>query len=175
MGEDGTPSGKTISRYEAHCTGALHGAAHICIYRYKNGVCQILLQKRSANKDSFPCCYDLAAAGHVEVGSDFLTTALRELYEELGLEASQDQLKHLFDMRIEGKNIFHGELFFNREICRVYALEHDAEPNSFKIQHSELSEVKWFDLSCVVSQIENGSANFCTDRKEIKLIAAKIK
>ena len=53
----------------------------------------LLLQKRSKEKDSFPGCYDISSAGHISAGDEPLETALRELEEELGIKAEPEQLK----------------------------------------------------------------------------------
>ena len=52
--ENGNPTGKTVERSIAHAEGIRHRTAHIWIIRRKNGRTEILLQKRSRNKDSFP-------------------------------------------------------------------------------------------------------------------------
>ena len=52
---DGTPTGTIVERGVAHSEGRCHGTAHIWIARAneKSG-CEVLLQKRSAWKDSNP-------------------------------------------------------------------------------------------------------------------------
>ena len=45
------------------------------------------MQKRSADKDSFPGVYDVSSAGHLPAGEDFRKSAVRELKEELGISA----------------------------------------------------------------------------------------
>ena len=52
--EKGIPTGETIERIQAHKKGVRHRTAHIWIVREQNGKAQLLLQKRSAEKDSFP-------------------------------------------------------------------------------------------------------------------------
>ena len=54
-------------------------------YREDRRSADVLLQKRSENKDSFPGSYDISSAGHIPSGVDFLESALRELEEELGI------------------------------------------------------------------------------------------
>ncbi len=164
--EDGTPSGEQIERGEAHRCGAVHGAAHICIYRRRNGL-EVLLQKRSPNKDSYPNCYDMSSAGHVEAGSDFLITAQKELAEELGVAVEPHELVELFDHRVSGRGVFHGVEFINEEICRVYLLERDMEESEFVLQESELCGVKWFDFREVIRQTELKNPDFCVDNGEL--------
>ena len=84
----GRPTGATVSREQAHREGVRHRTAHVWILRKKDGKTQILLQKRSENKDSHPGCYDISSAGHIPAGQEFVPSALRELKEELGVEAA---------------------------------------------------------------------------------------
>lgn len=55
------------------------------VRKKEKGGYDVLLQKRSAVKDSNAGCYDISSAGHVAAGDEYLTTAVRELKEELGL------------------------------------------------------------------------------------------
>lgn len=82
--ENGEPTGKTVPRSEAHRNGIRHRTAHVWLWRPAKGGFEILLQKRSDDKDSFPGCYDISSAGHIPAGCDYITSALRELKEELG-------------------------------------------------------------------------------------------
>ena len=47
---------------------------------------QILLQKRSKNKDLNPGLYTISTSGHVDKGETYRQTAKRELSEELGIQ-----------------------------------------------------------------------------------------
>ena len=51
--ENGNPTGKIVERSIAHAEGIPHRTAHIWIIRRRNEKTEILLQKRSRNKDSF--------------------------------------------------------------------------------------------------------------------------
>ena len=41
----------------------------------------------------YPGCYDISSAGHVQAGDEFLPSAVRELKEELGIEAREEDLE----------------------------------------------------------------------------------
>ena len=88
--EAGQPTGEIISRDEAHQKGTLHRTAHVWLVKKKSEGYDILLQKRSEEKDSFPGMYDTSSAGHIPAGEEPLHSALRELREELGLTASPE-------------------------------------------------------------------------------------
>ena len=89
--ENGNPTGETVERAYAHRNGVRHRTAHVWIVRECDGRTQILLQKRSMKKESFPGLFDTSSAGHIPSGSDPIESALRELLEELGIEATEEQ------------------------------------------------------------------------------------
>ena len=76
--ESGQPTGETVSREEAHREGILHRTAHVWVVREERGRTEILLQKRSEEKDSFPGMYDTSSAGHISAGEEPLPSALRD-------------------------------------------------------------------------------------------------
>lgn len=81
--EQGNPTGQVAERKTAHALGLRHRTAHIWVVRRGEYGMQVLLQKRSAQKESFPGRYDTSAAGHIHAGDTPLMSALRELEEEL--------------------------------------------------------------------------------------------
>ena len=86
--ESGRPTGRTAARAQVHRLGLCHRTSHVWVLRRREGRWQVLLQKRSEGKDSFPGCWDCSSAGHIPAGVDFVPSALRELREELGISAA---------------------------------------------------------------------------------------
>ena len=68
-----------------HARGLLHRAVHIFVF---NSSGELLLHRRSTQKDEYPLRITSSASGHLEVGEDYATAAVRELNEELGLTAA---------------------------------------------------------------------------------------
>ena len=83
LDENGNLTGKTKLRSEVHRDGDWHKAVHIWVFNRKG---EVLLQRRAANKDSYPNMLDISCAGHLSAGDTSLEGALRELEEELGLK-----------------------------------------------------------------------------------------
>ena len=83
---------RQASRDEVHAQGLMHRAVHVLVFTRK-GDC--LLQKRSMLKDRLPGVWDSSAAGHLDAGEDYLSAAVRELEEELGLHVEPSQLEFL--------------------------------------------------------------------------------
>ena len=131
--ENGIPTGKTVERSRAHREGIRHRTAHIWVIRTVEGRGQVLLQKRSQNKDSFPGQYDTSSAGHIQAGDEPLASAQRELLEELGIEASEDQLIFIGNFRNQYEEEFHGSIFKDNEVSFVYVYDDPVEIEELNI------------------------------------------
>jgi isopentenyldiphosphate isomerase len=88
----GRKTGRTISRDEAHQTGAWHGAFHCFIIYAREGRNCALFQLRSARKLIAPGKFDVSVGGHYATGEDATIAGPREIKEELGLEVAFGEL-----------------------------------------------------------------------------------
>ena len=131
---------------------------------------QVLLQKRSENKDSFPGCYDISSAGHIPAGVDFVSSAVRELKEELGCEVKPEELIYCGQRCFEFQDTFHGKVFHDNQVSNVYALWLDREPETFSLQKEEVSEVKWFDFQECMEKVEKNEIPNCIFTEELKMV-----
>lgn len=159
--EQGEPTGKTVSRDEAHRDGFLHRTSHVWILREKDGRQQVLLQKRSMEKDSYPGLYDTSSAGHIPAGEEPLPSALRELEEELGIRASEEHLTYIGSFRIQYQEVFHGRPFHDNEYIYVYLYREPVEIEDLTFQESEVEDAAWFDLSELRAEIGINMSRFC--------------
>ena len=82
-------------RSEVHARGLRHRAAHVLMFCGSGAGRKILLQKRSASKDSYPLAYTTSCSGHVDSGEDYDAAAVREMREETGLEVDISRLKKI--------------------------------------------------------------------------------
>lgn len=172
--ENGVPTGEQVNREKAHELGIRHRTSHVWLVRKKSGRTQILLQKRSESKDSYPGCYDISSAGHIPAGVDFIPSALRELKEELGCEVMPEQLIYCGQRCFEFQQIFHGKPFHDNQVSNVYALWIDLEPEAFTLQTEEVSEVKWFDFEDCVRKVEQNLIPHCIFQEELEMVGKKI-
>lgn len=168
--EQGRPTGRTVERSRAHAEGILHRTAHVWILRKKVGAVQILLQKRSDNKDSHPGVYDISSAGHIPAGVDYIPSALRELQEELGVSAKAEELLLCGQRRIRYDEVFHGKQFVDNQVSNVYILWLDREPEEFVLQTVEVSEVRWFDLEECIRLVEHSLIPNCIAMEELLMV-----
>jgi isopentenyldiphosphate isomerase len=117
----GVPTGAAKSRAAIHLDGDWHLAFHCWVVR--RGGQQVLLQRRSLLKDTFPGCWDAAAAGHWRFGESAVQAA-REIEEELGIEVAFADLEYRGRER-SARRMPNG--LIDRELHEVYLL-HDERP-----------------------------------------------
>ena len=120
-------------RHEVHRLGLKHRAVHVLVF---NALGEVFLQKRSMTKDSSPGLWDSSASGHVDAGEDYDAAAVRELREEIGLDAvaaGASQPERLF--KIEA----HPETGW--EFCWVYRCDNEGP---FELNPDEIEYGEWF-------------------------------
>ncbi len=168
--ERGKPTGRIVTRELAHREGILHRTAHVWIVRETESGVQVLLQKRSRSKDSFPGLYDTSSAGHIPAGGEPLPSALRELREELGIRAKPEQLHKAGSFRIRYEKVFHGKIFRDNEITSVYVYREPVDVTALQLQKEEVEEVRWFDLEEVAAEIRVSRERFCVPTEGLRVL-----
>lgn len=166
LNEDGTRTGRTKARGLVHRDGDLHGASHVFVIRRVAAKLQVLMQKRSADKDSFPSCWDTSAAGHLDVGEDFDKAAVRELREELGVSGPEP--KYIFTQKVEYTENFYGKPFHDNEIDHVYIVEIDEAEDYFQPEPGEVECVQWQDADRVLAVLRADDPAYCVRREEFE-------
>lgn len=165
LNENGNPTGKTKLRSDVHRDGDWHRSAHVWIMNSKG---EVLIQKRSPNKDSHPNMWDISCAGHVTAGDDAITTATKELKEELGLEIPSEKIEHL--LTVKSKSVTNGGTFINNEIQEVFLIKMDIDVKKLQIQKEELSDVKFAKLE----DLDN-MPDFLKHPEETEMLATYLK
>jgi 8-oxo-dGTP pyrophosphatase MutT (NUDIX family) len=80
------------SREEIHALGLRHREIHLWLVTADN---EIIFQRRSPFKDTFPNLMDATVGGHVEVGQTYEQATIAEAREEAGLIITPSQLRPL--------------------------------------------------------------------------------
>lgn len=166
--ENGIPTGEIVERSVAHKQGICHRTVHIWIAREQEGRTQVLLQKRAANKDSFPGRFDTSSAGHIQAGDEPLESAMRELHEELGIVAVPEQLEFAGTFRVLYEKEFHGKLFKDNEVAFVYLYRQPVEVDRLILQTEEIEAVEWFDMEEVYRECLKHNHKFCVPVKGLE-------
>ena len=167
----GNLTGEVKERSKVHADGDIHGTSHVWIVKKnKKGSYDLLLQKRSENKDAFPGCYDISSAGHLPAGQDYRTSALRELEEELGIKAEPEQLHFIGVHEGNCEEIFYGKPFKNHEISHVYLYCKPINIDELKLQEEEVQEVRWIDFETCCEKAKTGDKKYCIFPEELNMI-----
>lgn len=142
---DGKPTGKTALKSEAHKNGWFHATVHIWLYTADK---KILLQQRAFTKKVFPGLWDISVAGHIAAGEDILTAAKREVFEELGLLISKEEL---FKIGTRIHHVEHKNGIIDNEHHHVFIAELKTPLEKLILQKDEVEGVKLFDLEVLTS------------------------
>lgn len=172
--EHGEPTGEVVERGYAHANDILHRTAHIWITRERDGRTEVLLQKRSRNKDSYPGKYDTSSAGHIRAGDAPLTSALRELHEELGIAAAPEDLRFIGNFRIHFAAEFHGKPFRDNEVVFVYLCRKPVEIEDLTFQADEVEGAAWFDLRDLIRRTRAKDPAFCVTPEGLSVLAGAL-
>lgn len=161
---DGNKTGQTKLRTEVHQEGDWHKTVHIWIVNDRN---EILLQKRSANKDLNPNKWDISCAGHLSAGESSLEGAVREIKEELGIEVTNDQLQLLTTLKRESR---HSLTFINKEFKDVYLLRFFVDVDKVQLQEEEVSEIKYVSVQEIKDMITKNDPTLLMHPDEFEIL-----
>lgn len=131
------------SRKEVREKKLLHRVARVIVKNNKN---ESIIQKRNADKKTFPSHFDIGIAETVKSSESYESAAIRGLYEELGIfGVSNIQLTNSFLFKIRYNSMQ------TNEICKVYMLEYNGKIN---FQKEEIEEVKSLKINEVKKLIK---------------------
>lgn len=170
--EAGIPTGRVTERSVAHTTGSIHRTAHVWVVcQDTDGRWQVLLQKRSMQKDSFPGALDTSSAGHISAGEEPLESAKRELQEELGITASEEELTYAgsFDGGVI-QTEFDGRPFVDHEIASVYVYQKPIDIETLQLQQDEVESVQWMDYEECRRLAAAGDPRLCLRLEGLELV-----
>jgi isopentenyldiphosphate isomerase len=134
-------------RSEVHRLGLLHRAVHVLVYNSRG---QIFLQKRSLKKDRQPGVWDSSSSGHVDSGEDYDATAVREVWEEIGLRLAKVP-DRLFKINARPET--------DHEFVWVYRCESEGP---FKLDPEEVEKGGWFSVEEVSRWVAEKPAEFAS-------------
>lgn len=168
INSDGTKTGIIRERGVAHREGSMHATAHIWVVRPKEQGFDVLLQKRSFQKNSFSGCYDTSAAGHISAGDTHLPAAIRELSEELGIQAQADDLTYIGTHYCETHTEFNNIPFHDRELSHIYIYDKPVDIDSLQLQAEEVDSVCWLDMNECLKKMQDSEFLHCIEPEEFR-------
>ncbi len=136
-----------VSRAEAHGNPSLlHRVVHVIVVN-KDG--DLLLQKRSQNKDVAPGLWDTSVGGHIEAGESIESAVYREMSEELGIEGCNNSFLYSYIH----SNDYESELVYTFRCLNE---------GPFRFNDAEIDEVRFWKLTEIKGALNKGllSDNF---------------
>lgn len=147
--ENNKPLGFKKNRKEVHATMQdWHRATHIWII---NDDGKVLCQQRSPAKDVNPGKWQSFFGGHLKAGQTYLSNAIEELSEELGLSV---QSAELVPVRILKSNQA-------KHFGQVFILQWNGDIEHLRFKDNEVATVRWMALDEIKTQIKEGF--FCNN------------
>ncbi|MBL7032326.1 MAG: NUDIX domain-containing protein [Nitrospira sp.] len=144
--EDGEKIG-TLPRSKIHGDPALlHMVVHVLVF---NTMGELLLQKRSMDKDVAPGRWDTSVGGHVNAGEPVEDAVMREMEEELGISTCAPEFLYTY---IHSND-------YEAELVYTYKCVYDGE---IEFQQDEIDEVRPWGLDEIKGTMGKGilSDNF---------------
>ncbi|MDG1040107.1 MAG: NUDIX domain-containing protein [Polaribacter sp.] len=138
---EGKPTGKTALKSEVHKNGWFHATVHVWLYTVDK---KIVLQKRALTKKVFPGLWDISVAGHIGAGETVLSSAKREVFEEIGLKLNE---KDLIKIGTRIHQVTHKNGIQDNEHHHVFIAQLKVPISELKIQEEEVAAIKLFELS----------------------------
>lgn len=104
----------------------------------ENNEGKFLIQKTSKQKQSVFA----TTGGHVTYGDDGVTTAVKEVQEELGLTLNKDDL------------IYIGDDHEDKVYMEIYYIKKDVDINTLTLQEEEVESVNWYTIDEIYNLIK---------------------
>ena len=156
--ENNKPLGITKERALVHKNGDWHNVAHVYTFNDKG---EILVHLRSPFKDLAPNCWDTRFGGHVLAGNMIDETAIKELKEEVGIDAKIGDLIECMVYKYDNKR--------NREFFNIYCYK-IKEKDKVVFNDKEVIEVKWMPVEKSVEAMKKNPDKWAASSVSIELI-----
>lgn len=159
LDENGNKIGQVESKQNIYNNGLWHKSVQIWII---NDHQELLMQKRSPYKKTFPNLWAISTAGHVLAGETSRESGIRELKEELDIDASKEELEYLFTM----KRTQPYKASYIRVFDDVYLLKRNVDIEHTKLQVEELTNIKYIDYKYLETILKEKDKDYVPYNKE---------
>lgn len=133
-------TGYTMLRGDGQPEGLFRLVVHVCIF---NSDGEMLIQQRQPFKKGWPNLWDITVGGSALSGEDSRNAIARELYEELGLKFSFENLCPSLTVHFDGG------------FDDIYLIEQNVDLSEIRLQSEEVQAVRWCSRQEILKMIEN--------------------
>lgn len=141
----GRKTPRTMLRGEEVPAGMYHLGVHIWPMNSRG---EFLIQQRSMTVQWKPGLWAVTGGSAIS-GEDAMTAARRELFEELGYQAREEEIKRIACLRR------------TNSFCNVFSIRIDCPESAFTLQKEEVSAVKWCSAEKMLRMVaENTMYNY---------------
>ena len=151
LDKDNKPSGERCLKSEAHKNGLYHASVHIWLYTADK---QLLIQKRHADKNTFPNLWDVSVAGHIVYKELPIIAAQREILEEIGLTIQEKDLRNI---GTSSHKHVHSNNLIDHELHHIYICPLNEKLENLVIQESEVAAIKLIPIDAFKFELKNNS------------------
>lgn len=158
------------SRLKIHQLGLLHKEIHIWFFTPNK---EIIFQHRSKNKETYPDKLDSTVGGHVERGMTYEETAIKECYEETGINISPKDLIFLSKFHI--KTFDESTGLTNNSLRSQYAYLYNGNINDLKVESDSAIGFESWKIDDILNISENDKKRFILAIFEEPIVSIFIK
>ncbi|MFV0249585.1 MAG: NUDIX hydrolase [Bacilli bacterium] len=164
LDELGNELGEIKLRKEVHRDGDWHKSIHVWIINEKG---DILLQRRSSNKDSSPNMLDISCTGHIAAGEDYLDAAIREIKEEVNIDINNTDLQFIATVKRTEQVT---PEFIDNEYVNVYLLRTNLKIEEMEKQKEELDDLFYVSYKQFKKMVEEQNMEMLRYDEEFELL-----
>jgi isopentenyldiphosphate isomerase len=163
--ENDKKTGEIKSRDDVHKDGDWHHSVHVWIMNKKR---ELLIQRRSPRKISYPGMWDVISGGHILVGNSTTDTAVRELSEEIGLELAHKDLEYLFTIEKQTKT--NNGTYIDHEFNDVFLVVSNINLSKLSFIDNEVTDAKFIPFKDLESMLKEDKDKFVQRPKEYEKV-----
>lgn len=104
-----------------------------------------------------------------------MESAVREIKEELGITASEEELHYVGVHHGAFEDVFYGRMFRDNELSSVYVYTEPVEIEELTLQESEVEEVIWMDYEECMQEVQEGTLANCIYEEEFRMVGEYLK
>jgi isopentenyldiphosphate isomerase len=149
LDEQGHKTGQVLDRQTVHRDQLWHETVNVWIINSRG---ELLMQLRAPKVELSPDVWDVSVGTHLRPSEAPDEAALRALKNTYNLEATTEELKHIFNL--QSANPMPDDRHHN-VFEHVFLLHADLDTGQFAFDNSKIAELKWVPLNQLMIDIGN--------------------